>query len=125
MESTAQVTSGAARDEFLTLLVSQLQHQDPLDPVPQHEFLGQLAQFSTLEGIENLNTTFSNTLKLQQLTQGANLVGQTAHFGSPTGDGSIVSGVIDAAKVIDGNLHLEVGGKDVPIDFVLGVSDTK
>lgn len=123
MESTVQVTGGAARDEFLTLLVSQLQHQDPLDPVPQHEFLGQLAQFSTLEGIENLNTTFSNMLKLQQLTEGATLIGQTAFFGSPTGDGSVISGVVDSAKVVHGNLHLGVGDYEVPIESILSLSN--
>lgn len=123
MESTAQISSGAARDEFLTLLVSQLQHQDPLDPVPQHEFLGQLAQFSTLEGVETLNATFSSTLRLQQLTQGADLVGQTAHFGSPSGDGSHEHGIVDAAKIVDGTLYLEVGDYDVPIDHVVGFSN--
>ena len=53
------ITSSQGRDEFLRLLTAQLKHQDPLDPVPQHEFLAQLAQFSTLEGIENTNQTMA------------------------------------------------------------------
>ncbi|MCL2610403.1 MAG: hypothetical protein FWE02_01865 [Defluviitaleaceae bacterium] len=45
------------RDAFLTLLITQLQHQDPLNPVDDREFIAQLAQFSSLEQMQNLNRT--------------------------------------------------------------------
>ena len=59
----ATTTAASARDEFLNLLVTQLRNQDPLDPVKQEDFLSQLAQFSTLEGVENLNTNLSSQLR--------------------------------------------------------------
>ena len=65
------VSATEVRDDFMQLLVTQLRNQDPLEPVAQHEFLGQLAQFSTLEGIEKLNANFEDMLKLQTLAQGA------------------------------------------------------
>ncbi len=44
------------KEDFLKLLVTQLQHQDPLQPMDNTEFVSQLAQFSTLEGITNMDT---------------------------------------------------------------------
>ena len=77
---TGAISSDLGRDQFLQLLVAQLRNQDPLEPVNNENFIAQLAQFSTLEGIENLNASFSDVLALQNLTQGANLIGRTATF---------------------------------------------
>ena len=63
------------RQQFLDLMVTQLQYQDPLEPVGQEDFLQQLAQFSVVEGVEQLNVQFADFLSLQTLNQGADLVG--------------------------------------------------
>lgn len=52
---SAEDTMG--KDAFLKLLVTQLENQDPLNPTENTEFVAQLAQFSSLEGIQNLNTS--------------------------------------------------------------------
>lgn len=52
--SSSSSTESLDKDDFLTLLVTQLENQDPLDPMDNSEFVAQLAQFSTLEGITNL-----------------------------------------------------------------------
>ncbi len=56
--SSATFDSKIGRNQFLQLFAAQLQHQDPTQPQGQQEFLQQLAQFSTVEGIENLNSGF-------------------------------------------------------------------
>ena len=47
------------KDEFLQLLVTQMQYQDPLNPTSDTEFIAQMAQFSSLEQMQNLNNNFS------------------------------------------------------------------
>ena len=64
--------------DFLKLMTEQLQHQDPLKPMENSAFLGQLAQFSTVQGIGDLNTkvgNFSDSMNSDQVLKGAALVG--------------------------------------------------
>lgn len=55
----SQDNSVMGKDDFLTLLVAQLQHQDPLNPAESTEFTAQLAQFSSLEELQNIESTLS------------------------------------------------------------------
>lgn len=117
----SQINSQLGRDQFLTLLVAQLQNQDPLQPIQNEDFIAQLAQFSTLEGIENLNASFSDVLALQNLTQGANLIGRTASYNSPA-DNSAQTGTIDAYRVNEGNIELMINGEPVAVGLVSQLS---
>jgi len=67
-----------ASQRFLTLLVSQLQNQDPLNPLDNAEITSQLAQLSTVTGVNKINdtlTTLSTSLNANQYMQSAGLVG--------------------------------------------------
>lgn len=61
-DTTASASDDLGQDEFLNLLVAQLQNQDPLNPAEGTEFTAQLAQFSSLEQLTNLNTTATSLL---------------------------------------------------------------
>ncbi|MBI5579433.1 MAG: flagellar hook assembly protein FlgD [Deltaproteobacteria bacterium] len=63
--STTKASSSLDKDAFLKLLTTQLQNQDPLNPTDSTEFTAQLAQFSSLEQLSNINETLS-TLNLYQ-----------------------------------------------------------
>jgi flagellar basal-body rod modification protein FlgD len=93
------------RDQFLQLLVTQLQNQDPLDPMKNEEFLAQLAQFSTLEGIEQLNASFSDLLALQQLTEGSSLIGKLITY-QADGTSTAEEATVERVTVQDGKLLL-------------------
>ncbi|MCY8405874.1 flagellar hook assembly protein FlgD [Bacillus sonorensis] len=64
-KKTASGSSNLGKDDFLKLLVKQLQYQDPLNPMEDREFIAQMATFSSLEQLTNLNTTMSTFVGLQ------------------------------------------------------------
>jgi flagellar basal-body rod modification protein FlgD len=76
---TSSATKTVGKDEFLKLLVVQLQNQDPLNPMDSTGFTSQLAQFSSLEQLTNINTSITNLASSQGSMQGtlaAGLIGK-------------------------------------------------
>lgn len=70
------------KNAFLELMVAQLKHQDPLSPQDNAQFVSQLAQFSSLEGVQNLNTSMSSmasSMSSSQALQASALVGRQVH----------------------------------------------
>ncbi len=116
------------RDSFMSLLVSQLKNQDPLAPTSNDEMLAQLAQFSSLEQLEELNDNLVGLAVLQQsnalmdqLTSSSALIGQHVKYTDPD-SGDDAWGDVSSVKITDGLAVLNIGGKDVPLVNVLEVS---
>ena len=114
------ITSQVATTEFLTLLTIQLQNQDPLDPVKQEDFISQLSQFSMLEGVENLNSSFQSMLQLQEVSQGLDLVGKNVDY-LDVASGEMESGVVDEFFVDQGVVNLMINGRAISVDLISGV----
>ncbi|HHW56550.1 MAG TPA: flagellar hook capping protein [Clostridia bacterium] len=104
------------KDDFLKLLVTQLKNQDPLNPMDDKEFIAQLAQFSTLEQIQNMNSSF-NAVKAINLLDKNIYATITDNNGNPRA----VMGKVDAVYKQNGEYFLEVNGIDVPLDAVTAV----
>src|SRR5579863_9159930 len=78
--SAANGLGGLTMNDFLTLMTAQLKNQDPLNPTDSNQFLNQLSELSTVEGISQLNTSLSSlsgSLLSTQAVNSAALVGQT------------------------------------------------
>lgn len=109
--------SGFGSEQLLSLLVAQLQNQDPLDPVSNKDLTAQVTSLNTLSGIQSLDANFASMLKLQQLTQGSNLVGKTIEYTAPDGS-STSTGTVDSVAVRDGSFVLAVGTDQVELDQI-------
>jgi flagellar basal-body rod modification protein FlgD len=118
MASIDSVSAG--KEDFLKLFVAQLKAQNPLNPQEGHEFIAQLAQFTSLEQLTNLNTSFSDMLKYQQLLEGGELIGRNASYIGTGSEGSPL-GVISGIKINDGAIAAIIGGKEVPIANITGI----
>src|SRR5690625_1134257 len=98
-KSTGQGEIG--QEDFLKLMVAQLQNQDPFSPMENGEFLAQIAQFTTATGIQDLQQSFnrfSQNMATEQALQAASLVGRQVVVESDVGylpaDGSL-TGMLD------------------------------
>lgn len=107
--STGGQTLG--KDAFLQLLVTQMQHQNPLDPQDNSEFVAQLAQFSSLEGITSLNesvTAISSNYKSSQALQASSLVGRSVIAQTD-------KAVVDTSKSLNGSVVVPQSVSDVKV----------
>lgn len=78
-DSTANKNDELGKDAFLKLMITQLQNQDPLSPAKNEDFIAQLAQFSSVEGIENINQSLddlSTSFRSSQALEASKLVGR-------------------------------------------------
>jgi len=79
------------KDDFLKILITQLTHQDPTQPMEDKEFIAQMAQFSSLEQMTNMSNRFSDVSKLLTSGQAFGMVGKTVEI--PIGD-QIIQGTV-------------------------------
>ena len=114
------ISGAELQDQFLTLLVTQLQNQDPIEPVKQENFIAQLAQFSTVEGIEQLNVQFADLLYSQQVLNGFDLVDKEVSYLLP-GDTEPRKGHVTEVYIEEGRINVVVNDQAVSVNQVIGV----
>ncbi len=113
-------TTALGKNDFLQLLVAQMQYQDPLEPTSNTEYISQYATFSELEEMQNVSSSMD-------LSRASSLVGYNvviATTNSSTGVTSYVNGNVDYVKYENGEALLSVGGSLYGLDEVYSVSDT-
>ena len=87
------------QEDFLKILLTQLQFQDPLKPMDNQEFLAQMAQFSSLAQTSQINDRIDTLLTVQAATQSVGLIGKTVQV--DTDSGSII-GAVGSLQFTDG-----------------------
>lgn len=119
------------QDEFMALMVAQLRNQDPFSPMKSGEFLGQIAQFGTVSGIDDVRGALDNlssTMAANQTMQAAALVDRTAYVPAreawlppggaiqgtvevPPGTGSATVGIYDLNGRLVASQSVDVSGE--------------
>ena len=97
------------KDDFLKLFVAQLKNQDPLKPMEDKEFMGQMASFSTLEQVAKLATANEKLASSLTLSGSLGFIGRTVSWTDAAGQTR--TGVVDrVSTAADGTVSLTVGG---------------
>lgn len=99
-------SNGLGKDDFLKILITQLQHQDPSQPMDDKEFIAQMAQFSSLEQMTNMSQNFSRLQGLLASSEASQVLGRTVL-------------IQDGSNVVTGQVSEVVRG-DVPLVCVNG-----
>jgi flagellar basal-body rod modification protein FlgD len=125
--STATTTPGAptnplgslGKDDFLRLLVTQLQHQDPMNPMDDKDFMGQMAQFSTLEQTTNTASAIERLDVASRISQSVALIGHQLTY--LRADGTSASGLAGSVSINGDQIGIHVGDDLVAPSDVLEV----
>ncbi|MCJ7749563.1 MAG: flagellar hook capping protein [Armatimonadetes bacterium] len=99
---------GLGQDAFLKLLVTQIQMQDPLEPMSTQEYVGQLAQFSSVEQLQSANVQLAVLQHMEGVCQALLLIGRTISTGEEG-----VTGVVEGVTFAEGQPKLVVGEEEV------------
>lgn len=121
-QSTANKTTSSAsssnigKDEFLKILASQIANQDPMNPTSSTDFIAQMAQFSSLEQMQNLSASFSSY-------QAYNLIGKNvlATVLNEDGTSKQIYGQVTGVAHANNTDYLEVGGYQVQASAINAV----
>lgn len=125
--------SELGKDAFLQLLITQLQHQDPTNPMDDREFISQMAQFSSLEQMQNMTKAMESLLSSQQQSQMMNyatFIGKEVKWHEITEEkdekGNPVvnegTGVIESLKFVDGSVVFKLAdGKEISPGNISGI----
>ena len=117
--AAASANGRVSSDDFLRLLVTQLQNQDPLDPMSNEDFLAQLAQFQALEEMMSTSRNTASMLLGMNLSLAGGLIGRIVT--AENADGLLVTGVVERVTVENGAPMLAIGGEMIPVQSVTEV----
>jgi flagellar basal-body rod modification protein FlgD len=117
-------TSQLGKEAFLKILVTQLKAQDPLEPMKDQQFIAQMAQFSSLEQLSNLNKTMTNFVHGGE--QGKSLVDQSSLIGKKVTVAESEEGIVKAILIKNGQLFAELENETtVPMTSITKIEDVK
>lgn len=114
-QNQAENSDRLGQSDFLQLMIAQFQNQDPMDPMKNNKFLGQLAQFSTVSGVNELKNAFgelSSAMQSSQALQASSLVGRTV-----LAEGDTVQ-LDTSGESAEGAVRLENSANDVVVDVL-------
>jgi flagellar basal-body rod modification protein FlgD len=111
---------GLTSDTFMRLLITQLQNQDPLEPVGNEELLSQLSMMRNLQANIELGEALQSITTNQQLSTAATYIGREI-IGIDTQQATI-SGIVDRAFLRDGQAFIGIGNREIALANVSAVS---
>jgi flagellar basal-body rod modification protein FlgD len=119
MAVSAVNSSADMKMDYMKLLLAQMQNQNPLEPMSNTEMASQMAQFSQLEQLENMNTTFSSVLKNTQLNYANSLIGKRVVY--EDSNGKLTGADVEAVGIEGSDILLKVGDTQVNVNDVLAI----
>ena len=113
--------SALKTEDFINMMVTQLQNQDPTDPVKNQDLLAQMSQIGQLQSTTDLQTSLKNLVLQNSLGAAGNLIGKMVDGLDEQGEK--LNGLVTSVQVVVGNVQLELdNGKQLALDRVTGIT---
>lgn len=124
--ATARGTNTMGKDDFLKLLLAQMRYQNPLEPAKDMEFMGQLAQFTSLEQLDSIRAEIGTLnqrleamlggMREQSLSAALNLVGRMVRVETP--EGKELAGSVTGVRLKDGEPYLLLAEAEAALSWL-------
>lgn len=127
MASASEITSASnLQMDYMNLLITQLQNQNPLEPLDNNEMAAQLAQFSQLQQLESMNNSFAEVLSATELSYANSLLGKEVTFimENEAGASEIISGEVEQVfNNVNGEILLGIGNYMLTPEDIISVNN--
>ena len=113
------------KDQFLSILVTQLRNQVPMQPMQDKEFIAQMAQFTSVEQLMNMATEIG---KLRQsIGSASSMIGKWVEWQEYDEEGQIIpfNGKVDSILSKEGVLYAKIGDSEVALDYLISISESQ
>jgi len=107
------------KDQFLKLLVTQLSHQNPLEPMDNKEFIAQMAQFSSLEQMSQLNKSMDSLLTGFEAMKSDSYLGKNVEYQDESG--TMARGKAESVHFEEKSVKVMVNGNSIPAEKIKSV----
>ncbi len=122
-----QAVKTMGKDEFLKLLITQLQHQDPTNPMEDREFIAQMAQFSSLEQMLTMNTNMEKLIGNMSFSSSYDLLGRNVTIEADqldqNGEMKVITGMVESVSKTGSNSFVRVDGTEYPLEKIVRVDN--
>jgi len=126
MATSEIVSASSIQMDYMKLLITQLQNQNPLEPMDNNEMASQLAQFSSLSQLETMNSSFSDALVNAERTYANSLIGKEITFLAEDefGNTDVTNGIVEQViNDVDGSILLSMGEHILGLDGVISINN--
>jgi flagellar basal-body rod modification protein FlgD len=117
--STAKSSSTATGDQFMSLLLAQLQNQNPLEPMNDTEMVNQMVQLNSLTELQKISKALTSMTQTNQFVSATSLIDKTVTY--LNSDNESVSGTVSGVFMNKSSVFLKVDDKNVALDSVVSV----
>lgn len=110
-------------EDFINMMITQLQNQDPMEPAKNEELLAQMSQIGQLQSATAMQETMKGLMLQTQIGSAGNLIGKTIE--GLDAKNEPVTGVVNSIRVEGDTVHLELdNGKTIPVGRVTKIAET-
>ena len=108
------------QQDYLKLMMTQLQNQNPLDPVKNKEFIAQMAQMSQVQSTSKMANLMDKLAPFNKLSSAASMIGKDVDYEAPDSD-TIKTGSVDQVTRKDGETVLKIDGNEIAANKIVNV----
>jgi flagellar basal-body rod modification protein FlgD len=117
--NTPKIANQPGMGDFLTMLVAQLTHQNPLEPMKDSEMMSQFTQLNSLQELQAMRVVLDSAAAANQNAYAASLIGKIVKVARS--DGSSLEGVVSGVTSEKGVLYLQIGSQKAPLSDVIEI----
>jgi|WetSurMetagenome_2_1015567.scaffolds.fasta_scaffold228064_2 flagellar basal-body rod modification protein FlgD len=106
-------------DQFMQILMAQLTHQNPLEPMDNAEMMSQFSQLNSLQELREIHTGMDKLSSSNQVIYLSSLIGKSVKVNRT--DGKVIEGVVEGVVTEKDNPQLRIGNNEYPLDDVIEI----